>query len=64
MPMLHVQLIDITPAALVHKHGADAPRVVDVMIGHAISRGRHDEALELDRVRRLVKLKLTVQLPV
>jgi hypothetical protein len=57
--MLNVQLIDVTPDALVRKHGDGARRIVNVMIGHAIDKGRHDEALELDRVRRIVELKLT-----
>jgi hypothetical protein len=51
-------LIDVTPDTLVLKHGTDAPRIVNIMIAHAIAKGRHDEALELDRVRRRVELKL------
>lgn len=43
---------DISSATLIRNHGRDAPRVVDAMIDHAIRNRRHDEALELDRVRR------------
>jgi hypothetical protein len=56
--MLNSPLTDVTPDELVRKHGDDAPRIVNVLIQHAIAKGRHDEALALDRVRRLVELKL------
>ena len=49
---------DIDPDALIKRHGTDALRVVNVMIEHAIRDARHDDALKLDRVRRIVVSKL------
>jgi hypothetical protein len=56
--MFQAALSDISSDSLIRRHGRDAPRVLDVMIDLAIREGRHDEALELDRVRRRVKLIL------
>jgi hypothetical protein len=50
--MFYTQLIDLTADELVQRHGAEATHIVDVMIDHAIHENRHDEALELDHVRR------------
>jgi hypothetical protein len=58
MDTIYPALVDLSPDALVLRHGADAARIVNFMIEHAIAKGRHDEALELDRVRRRVELKL------
>jgi hypothetical protein len=56
--MSHASPSDISSDALIRSHGKDAPRVVEAMIDHAIRKGQHDEALELDRVRRRVKMML------
>jgi hypothetical protein len=55
MPISH--LIDVTPEALVEKYGTNAPRIVNIMIEDAIAKRCPDQALQLDRVRRLVEKK-------
>lgn len=58
--MLSAQLIDDTPDSLLLKHGRDALRIVEAMIDHAIARECHNEALELDRMRRALRIKLAL----
>jgi len=57
--MVPLRSTNVTADYLVSRHGFDALRIIADMIGHAIANGRHDEALDLDRVRRLVVLMLS-----
>jgi hypothetical protein len=56
--MYNPKITDVTADDLIQKHGANAPRIVDVMVENAIRKKRYDEALELDRVLRVVKMRL------
>jgi hypothetical protein len=52
--MLDTEIFDVTPSELIRSHGRDAPRVMTNLIDHAIGKGRNDEALRLDRLRRAI----------
>lgn len=56
--MVNVTITNVSPDALIKRDGQDAARVINILIGHAIANGSSDEALELNRVRRDIKVGL------
>jgi hypothetical protein len=56
--MKYLNDIDPIPGELIRNYGKAAPRVITAMIDRAIQQGQTDEALKLDRVRRVVELEI------
>jgi hypothetical protein len=52
--MLLSSRTDLSPERLIQSYGSDAEMVIISMLDHAVKKGAHDEALELDRLRRKI----------